>query len=224
MLRALASLTATVVLALGLGAAPAHANPHHPDMMLGPGEAGVHGIKDKALVRMSKWGFVYIAGQQGSHLTITHDGTNHTLRYVDTGTKRLGSIPRACTRGKVAKGIAVTCTIPEKFRGKTQFVQVWVRLGNDYVDGHTLGRQFRLWTLADAGRDVVKGGAGNDFVNGAKDGDRVFGNAGNDLLRTGKGNDHLWGGAGKDRLSCAENYDVAYRDAADSMYQCERVR
>ena len=193
MIRALASLTITVALAVTLGAGPAVAGGGHPPVMLGPGDAQVHGIKDKALIRMSKYGFVYIAGQQNSHLTVTYGETDNTLRYVDTGTKRLGTIPKACTRQKAARGIAVTCTIPPKFRGTTMFVQVWVRLGHD-------------------------------FVNGAMDGDRVYGGKGNDLLRTGKGNDRLWGGPGKDRLSCAENYDIAYRDAHDSMYQCERAR
>lgn len=223
MIRALASFGITVALTVTLGAGPAVAGGGHPPVMLGPGDAQVHGIKDKALIRMSKYGFVYIAGQQNSHLTVTYGETDNTLRYVDTGTKRLGTIPKACTRQKAARGIAVTCTIPAKFTGKTMFVQVWVRLGSDVVDGRTLPHRFRLWTLADAGRDVVYGGDGNDFVNGAMDGDRVYGGKGNDLLRTGKGNDRLWGGPGKDRLSCAENFDIAYRDSHDSMYQCESV-
>jgi len=193
-------------------------------MMLGPGDAHVSGIKDQALIRMSTYGYVYIAGQQDSRLTITYRPEANALLYRDTGTRRLGSIPSGCDRKPATKGIAVQCRIPKAFQGRTMFVQVWPRLGNDYVDGRTLPARFRLWVLADAGRDVVYGGAGNDFVNGAKDADRVFGGPGNDFLRTGPGNDALRGGTGNDRLSCAENYDVAYRSGADSLYQCESVR
>lgn len=222
MLRAIVSLCAILALGTVLGASPANAG-GHPPMMLGPGDAKVHDIKDKALIRMSKHGYVYIAGQQHSHLTITALDGGRALRYRDTGTKRLTTTPKTCHRERVAKGISVVCAIPARFRD-TMFVQVWPRLGNDFVDGHSLPRGFRLWVLADAGRDVVYGGAGNDFVNGAKDGDRVYGGAGNDFLRTGPGNDVLRGGPGRDKLSCAENTDTAYRDAHDSLYKCERVR
>ena len=212
-----AALAAVTVLA----AAPAFAD--HPRMMLGPGDAHVNGIKDQALVRWSKWGYVYIAGQQDSHLTVTFDETTNTLRYEDTGTKELVKYPDGCTPDDVSKGIAVVCTIPAEFDTKKMFVQVWPRLGNDFVDGRTLPKRFRLWVLADAGEDVVYGGDGRDFTNGAKDADHVYGGLGNDFLRTGPGNDELWGGAGKDRLACAENQDTAYHDAYDSFYQCETL-
>ena len=93
------------------------------------------------------------------------------------------------------------CSVPPRFRGKRMFVQVWPRLGHDYVDGRTLSRHFRLWVLADAGNDVVYGGAGADFVNGAKGNDRVWGGAGHDWLRGGPGADKLHGGPGKDRIA-----------------------
>lgn len=217
-LSVVVSCLALVALMVG----PASAR-KRPDMMLGPGEAGVSGIGDKALIRPSKFGFIYIAGQQNTNLTITYDKGANTLTYRDTGTRQLGTIPRRCDRMKAKRGIAVTCRIPRAFDDKKMFVQVWPRLGNDIVDARTLPKRFRLWALVDAGNDVVHGGAGNDFVNGAKDADRVWGNGGNDLLRTGPGNDIIRGGAGKDRLSCAEDFDTAYRDKRDSMYQCERV-
>jgi RTX calcium-binding nonapeptide repeat (4 copies) len=222
LIRAFATMLITVTLSVAWGAAPAVAD--HPDMMLGPGEAGVHDIGDEALIRTSKFGYIYIAGQQHTHLRVTFIKERFSLRYRDTGTKRLNSIPKRCDREKVKKGISVVCKIPKAFEDKRMFVQVWPRLGNDFVDGRTLPRKFRLWVLADAGRDVFLGGDGNDFVNGAKDGDRVFGGPGDDFLRTGPGNDRLTGGDGKDRLSCAEDYDTAFRDRRDSMYQCENVR
>jgi len=221
-IRPIAALFVTIALGATLGAGPAVAD--SPPHMLGPGDAGVSNIKDEALIRMSKFGYVYIAGQQNSHLTITFDKDANALLYRDTGTKRLTTIPQGCTRKKAKKGIAVQCKVPKAFARKKMYVQVWPRLGDDYVDGRTLSRKFRLWVLADAGRDVVFGGAGNDFVNGAFDGDRVYGGPGHDFLRTGPGNDQIWGGTGRDRLSCAEDYDIAYRDTGDSMYQCESVR
>jgi serralysin len=200
LIRAIVSLCLALVLSVALGVGPAVAG-GHPPMMLGPGDANVHNIKDEALIRMSKFGYVYIAGQQDSHLTITFVEGANSLRYRDTGTKRLTTIPKSCHRKMVNRGIAVLCRIPPRFQDTWMFVQVWPRLGNDYVDGRTLPRKFRLWVLADAGRDVVYGGAGNDFVNGAKGYDRIYGGPGNDFLRSGPGNDLVRGGTGKDRIS-----------------------
>lgn len=199
MIRAIASVCVSLVLAVGLGSAPAHAE-KLPPTMLGPGDAGVHNVKDKAIIRMSKFGLVYIAGQQNSHLTITYLEGSRSLRYRDTGTKSFKSLAAGCRREKVTKGVSAVCKIPARF-SKRMFVQVWPRLGNDYVDGRTLPRKFRLWVLTDAGRDVTYGGAGADFVNGAKGNDLSYGGAGNDWLRGGPGADRLIGGAGKDRIA-----------------------
>jgi hypothetical protein len=204
LIRAIVSLCLTSALSAALcvasGAGPAVAADGLPPLMLGPGDAHVHGIKDEALIRMSKYGYVYIAGQQHSHLTVTHIKGSHSLRYRDTGTKRLNTIPKTCHRERVKRGVAVRCTIPQRFRDR-MFVQVWPRLGNDYVNGRTLPHQFRLWVLADAGRDVVYGGAGADFVNGAKNADRMYGGAGNDWLRGGPSHDRIVGGPGADRVA-----------------------
>ena len=198
MIRTIVSFCLALALSVVLGAAPAMAS--HPRMMLGPGDANVHDIKDKALIRMSKYGPIYIAGQQNSHLTITHVTSRNALRFRDTGTKRLISLPNSCHREAVGKGVSALCRIPARFNGRKMFVQVWPRLGNDYVDGRTLGHRFRLWVLADAGRDVIHGGAGNDFTNGAKDGDHIWGGPGNDFLRSGPGADRVYGGPGHDKV------------------------
>jgi hypothetical protein len=204
LIRATVSLCLTVAvsvgLCLGIGASPATAK-GHPVMMLGPGDAGVHDIKDKALIRMSKYGPIYIAGQQHTHLRVKHIERLHSLRFRDTGTKRLTKIPDRCHREKVKKGISAVCKIPPRFRHHRMFVQVWPRLGNDYVDGRTLSAKFRLWVLTDAGNDVVYGGDGNDFVNGAKGNDRIYGGRGKDFLRSGPGADHVVGGPGRDRTN-----------------------
>lgn len=212
------------VLALCTVLAPAPASADLPPKMLGPGDANVNNIGNKALIRWSKFGFVYIAGKHNTHLTVTYDKAANTLLYRDTGTRELRSKPKACDRRKAAKGIAVLCKIPASFDSKKMFVQVWPRLGNDFVDGRTLPVRFRLWVLADAGRDVVHGGAGRDFVNGAKDDDRIWGGPGNDHVNSGKGNDVVYGGPGNDRVSCSEGFDIAYRDGSDGFHQCESVR
>jgi hypothetical protein len=196
---AVASLLLTVALGVSVGASPAAAG-GHPPMMLGPGDAKVNGIGHEALIRLSKFGFVYIAGKHDTHLTITFNESTNTLRYRDTRTLRVNQLPKSCDRKRAKRGIAVVCHVPARFQDH-MFVQVWPRLGHDYVDGRTLPHRFRLWVLADAGRDVVHGGAGNDFVNGAKDNDRVFGGPGNDFIRTGPGNDFVRGGPGRDRVS-----------------------
>ena len=202
MIRATASVLTVLVSSVVLtavGAGPASAG-GHPPTSLGPGEAGVSDIGGKAVIRYSKYGPVYIAGKQNTHLRI--DQVKHGLRFRDTGTGGIkGSLPDRCSRQKVAKGISVVCGIPDRFRGKHMFVQVWPRLGNDYVDGRSLSSRFRLWVLTDAGNDVVYGGAGDDFVNGAKGADRVWGGAGRDWLRGGPGADMLNGGPGKDRIA-----------------------
>ena len=203
MIRATASLLTVIVAVttfLAVGAGPAAAG--HPPTMLGPGDARVSDIGGKAVIRYSKHGPVYIAGKHNTHLRISHVERKHSLRFRDTRTGGIkGSLPDRCSRERVERGISVTCKIPPRFRGHRMFVQVWPRLGHDYVDGRNLSRNFRLWVLTDAGNDVVHGGRGADFVNGAKGADRVWGGAGRDWLRGGKGSDMLNGGSGKDRIA-----------------------
>jgi Ca2+-binding RTX toxin-like protein len=202
-IRAIVSFVASLFLVAAVGAGPAGANTArgggHPPMMLGPGDAKVHDIGGHALIRMSRFGYVYIAGKQSSHLRLTYMSDKFSLRYRDTHTGRVSQLPRTCRREQVEKGVSVVCVIPPRVRDH-MFVQVWPRLGNDYVDGRDLPRKFRLWVLADGGRDVVYGGDGNDFVNGAMDGDRAYGGRGNDFLRGGPGANHLVGGPGHDKV------------------------
>lgn len=190
---ALLSLTLPVV-------APAHAD-DLPPTMLGPGDAHVSGIKDQALIRTTDFGYVYIAGQQQSRLTITYLEDVDSLSYRDPGTREVTALPDSCHQEEVSRGISVLCTIPEQFDSAPMFVQVWPRLGSDHVDGRTLPARFRLWVLADAGADVVRCGAGDCFVNGARGNDQIFGGIGNDWLRSGPGVNRVDGGGGADRIS-----------------------
>ena len=189
-----------------------HALP--PTELIGDGNA--EPMKDAATISTTKWGYRYRAGQQNSHLVITQVGDQ--VRYVDTGTKELREIPGSCRREQASRGIAVSCTVPAKYSPSNPiFLEVWPRLGDDFVDGSDLSATFRLWALVDAGRDTVFGGAGDDFVNGAQDGDRVRGGPGKDWLRTGIGNDVLWGGTGNDRLVALDGADDLHGGEGDDQ-------
>ncbi len=201
MIRAIVSLSIALALGVVSGATPASADRGHPPLMLGPGDAGVHDVGGKAIIRMSRFGYVYISGKHNHHLRVTYVERTDSLRYRDTRTPQVKSMPKQCDRERVRKGISVVCPIPRKFDRQKMFVQVWPRLGHDYTDGRTLPKRFRMWVLTDDGNDVVYGGAGADFVNGAMGNDRVYGGAGNDWLRGGPGGDRITGGPGRDRVA-----------------------
>lgn len=199
-------------LALGLVAVTAsitsvsHADYQPPTALMGGGT--FIPLPDAAMIVRTEGGFRYIAGQQDSHLTVT--AADGKLSFADTGTEKLKDIPRACTRQSVTEGIAAVCRIPAKFADMEMYVEVWPRLGDDFVDGSTLSDAFRLWVLADAGLDEVHGGAGDDFVNGAHDRDRAWGGAGDDWIRTGTGDDEIWGDGGNDKLVGTDGADTVH--------------
>jgi hypothetical protein len=199
-MRTIVTFFLATVAVLAVGISPASAD--HPPLMLGPGDAGVHDMGGAATIRYSRFGPVYISGQHNQHLTITYVEGQSALRFRDTRTGRFkGPFPDRCRREKVKKGLSAVCKIPPRFRSQRMYVQVWPRLGHDYTSGKSLPAKFRLWVLTDAGNDTVYGGAGADFVNGAKGNDHIFGGAGSDWLRGGPGADHINGGPGKDRVA-----------------------
>ncbi len=174
--RLVVVLTALATATMSLTAV-SHADHYHPPTeLLGDGPTPIP-LKNAAMIKETDGGFRYIAGQQDSHLTVTiADGK---LRFEDTGTAELREIPSSCQRQRRPRGIAALCTIPAKFHdAHGWFVEIWPRLGDDYVDGSALPSTVRFWVLADAGRDTVFAGAGDDFVNGAQDTDRVCGQRG----------------------------------------------
>lgn len=203
MIRALAALMSTVVLAAVLAVSPAApAGADTPPKKLGPGDAKVHDVGGTAIIRWSKWGYVYISGKQHNRLRIRYIEKLDAIRFRDKGgTHSVRSMPgKKCDKKKMKRGIQVTCKIPPKFENRRMFVQVWPRLGNDVVDARDLPAKFRLWALMDAGNDVVWGGHGDDFVNAAFDNDVVHLGKGDDWVRGGPGHDRLYGGPGKDRV------------------------
>lgn len=191
--------------------------PHRPyvqEILIG----GVVPLKNEALVNKTAHGFLFRAGQQDSDLTITYAGGR--LRFVDTGTASLKWLPRACTRLVVPQGIGASCAIASKFTSAApMLVEVWPRLGNDTVDSSALPALFDVSMLGDGGADVANFGAGDDFFNGAQDGDRVSGGGGRDWLRGGLADDDIDGGADADYLVGAnENDTISGGSGDDRLY------
>ena len=182
-------------------------------MVPGPAEP----LVDQASLDRTDLGYRFRAGQQDSHLTVTVTSRGR-LRFVDTGTKRFKDLAGTCKRRRPAVGIEAVCPIPAGITSRRPLlVEVWPRLGNDYVDTSSLPATFAVTVLGDEGRETVTFGAGWDFFNGHKGRDVVSGGAGNDWIRPGLDNDLIHGDAGDDQIIDAleGGNDVLYGDAGD---------
>jgi hypothetical protein len=206
---AVALACALVVPAPAAGAAAALP----PTELLG-GNGTAIPLKNAAMVTTSEWGYVYKAGQQDSRLTVTYEAGR--VHFRDSGTRELRTIPKRCREHRASPGIAVSCRVPARFDADNPtFVQVWPRLGDDHVDASSMPAMFRMWVLGDAGRDVVRTGAGDDFVNGAQDADVVYGGDGDDWLRTGLADDEIHGEGGNDQLVGVDGNDTIFGGSGD---------
>jgi serralysin len=153
-----------------------------------------------ATMAKTSYGYYYDAGQQDTHLVITR--VKGGVRFADTHTDVLRSKAKACDRKPARVGIVLVCRVPKTVdKRHPMTLRVFTRLGNDRIDSSALSAEFELYMLCDAGRETVKTGAGNDFINGAQNNDRIWGGGGADWIRTGKGDDQIWGGPGRDRLA-----------------------
>lgn len=206
-----------VALLLSLIVAPFNApasQAYDPPLVLWSGDSGAGFLVNAAVLNRTEGGYRYIAGKQNTHLTITQlaDGR---LQFVDTGTQDLREIPRTCVRKAVPQGVAAVCTIPAAFADTDMYLEVWPRLGNDFVSTSSLPAKFRTYALVDWGSDTVWLGAGDDFVNGAKGNDRIHGGGGDDWIRTGPGDDRIQGEDGNDKLVGVEDDDTIDGGAGD---------
>ncbi len=186
----------------------AHAvGPSWPYTKILNGSSPLIPLPDAAMITTTEHGYLYRAGQQDSHLVITQvDGG---LRFHDSGTKEWKSLPDACRPEQMQAGVAAVCDVPSDIDvSNPMLLEVWPRLGDDFVDGSTLPAAFQMAVLADAGLDVVHLGAGHDFVNGAFDRDVVRGGPGDDWIRTGDGDDDIRGGSGDDLLIGSDGSDT----------------
>lgn len=187
---------------------------YSPPLVLWSGDSGAGFLVNAAVLNRTDGGYRWIAGKQDTHLTVTQLADGRLL-FVDTGTQELRDIPATCARKAVSKGVAAVCRIPTAFQATDMFLEVWPRLGNDFVDTSTLPAKFRTYALVDWGNDTVHLGAGDDFVNGAKGLDRISGGGGDDWIRTGPGNDVVWGDDGNDKLVGVEDDDSIHGGAGD---------
>lgn len=174
-------------------------------------------LVDKASLDRTKLGYRFRAGQQDTHLTITVTPRG-TLRFADTGTKWFKDLAGVCTRRKASPGIVAVCPIPTGITAaRPLLIEVWPRLGDDYVDTSSLPATYAVTVLGDVGKEVVKFGAGWDFFNGHTGRDIVDGGGGNDWIRPGRDNDLIHGNGGDDQIIDADDggNDVLFGDAGD---------
>jgi serralysin len=212
---AVAAAALTVLPMVGLTTAvradadqPAGYGPSDPfdDALMGD-DGPVEPMKSQAKITRTRYGYRITAGQQNSHMTIRAVGRR--LRIADTGTRQWKSLARACAAVRVRVGVAATCRVPASTRrANPTLLEVHPRLGNDYINGRSLPAVFEMAVLADAGRDIVYAGSGDDFINAAQNADRVRGGGGNEWMRGGKAGDVMRGNSGRDYMVGQYGRDV----------------
>jgi hypothetical protein len=89
--------------------------------------------------------------------------------------------------------------------------------GNDRVDGSQVSSA-RIIVYAGLGNDTVRGGGGDDVLDGGSGHDTLEGNAGDDVLVGGAGNDIVKGGAGEDILVKGSGTDTLDGGAGDDEF------
>ena len=213
LIAASAALTATPVVVVmsttnAQAAQPEGYGPSDPfDDALMPDDGPVEPMNNQSKIIRTRYGYRLTSGQQSSRMTIKL--TSRGLKFADTRTRAWKSLPRACrARNRNARGIVAFCRVPAgSSPSNPVLVEVHPRLGDDRVNARTLPATFQLAVLADAGADTVRTGAGDDFINGAFQSDRIFGGGGNDWIRGGSGDDHIRGGGGDDYIVGQEGDD-----------------
>ncbi len=207
---ALTAAATTLLPLTALAAAPA-ANAVGPDCngfdTILRGQYPFISLPNKAMLTQERCGYRFRAGQQNSHLEVTQ--SNGGLMFRDTGTGSWKSVEAPCEKVNVSQGVAAWCPVPgETSPSNPMLLEIWPRLGNDYVDASSLPAKFQVAALMDGGRDTVLGGAGDDFVNGAFGPDTIDGGGGDDWLRSGSRADKVDGGPGDDKLITQAGSDV----------------
>ena len=220
----LAALTAFAVTAVPTAAAAEGSSPPGGEGTAGPpypyvtelvGQFGTPvPLKDQAMLTVTDYGYLYRAGQQNSHVTVTR--TEDGLLLADTGTERFKRVSPRCEKQKVERGVAALCPVPKRVSAeKPLLLEIWPRLGHDFVDVSSLSEEFATTVLGDKGRETVRFGAGWDFFNGFTGRDRIWGGGGNDWVRSGIGPDVVHGDAGDDQLVGVEGADTFYGGDGD---------
>lgn len=163
-------------------------------------------LKNQAMINKTDHGYVFRGGQQDNHLVVTV--VRGGLRFVDSGTKSWRRLSPSCHAQKVNPGVAAVCRLSDiATTRKPVLLEVWPRLGNDFLDTSTLPATFAATMLGDKGNDTARFGAGADFFNGFSGRDVVSGGGGNDWIRSGLGSDSVEGGSGNDDIVAVEGND-----------------
>jgi Ca2+-binding RTX toxin-like protein len=211
-------ITTAALVAAGLTAAPptqARASDSASDRATAAAPAKA--LARPATLKKVKGGYYYGVWGQNNVVTVTLvDGK---LKFRDPKPVRWEGFPKACTKKRVRRGVAALCPVPGWVTPASPLtINFEMRLGDDTVDTSTLPQEFQASVLADQGRDVVRTGAGNDFINGAFDHDEIWSGDGDDLVRSGESADLVFGEGGKDRLVGGEVGDVLHGgDGNDSV-------
>ncbi|WP_183093744.1 calcium-binding protein [Nocardioides stalactiti] len=178
------------------------------------GESALTPLPDQAMITRTEHGYLVRAGQQDSHLVVTL--TDEGLRFEDSGTQRWKKLARRCRSRDVAVGVAAVCRVPGWVsEDQPLLLEFWPRLGDDYFDASTLGADYAMTMLSDAGHDTAHFGDGPDFFNGFTGRDRVWGGGGDDWIRTGDHADLVWGGGDDDQVIGSDGRDELYGEDGD---------
>lgn len=171
-------------------------------------------LKNAARMLRSEHGYIYESGLQDGHLVIRL--VSGGLRLTDRTALEWRGLPRSCRKVRVRVGIAAVCAVPTTMSASQPLlVEVWPRLGDDFMTAASLPDSVSVSYLGDRGNDVARLGAGRDFFNGAFGDDRVSGGAGNDWIRAGLDTDVVWGGSGNDYIIAGDGPDTVYGDDGD---------
>ena len=173
-----------------------------------PDDGPQESVRHQAKIIRTAYGYRFIAAAQNPHLRLSL--TNGRLRFRDTRVRvvEVAAAEHAPACGW-SPGVAASCRVPgDTSADDRTLLEVRPRLGNDYVDGRGLPATFEMAVLADAGRDTLFGGRGNDYLGGATDNDRAHGGPGKDWIRGGSGRDRLLGGANGDWINGLSGRDV----------------
>jgi len=73
------------------------------------------------------------------------------------------------------------------------------------------------------GKDILRGGPGNDKMYGHKQNDILIAGPGDDILRGNANNDELFGGLGLNTLIGGRGKDICHGDANDIYINCETI-
>ncbi|HSE09565.1 MAG TPA: calcium-binding protein [Nocardioidaceae bacterium] len=156
-------------------------------------------LTNVAVINRTEHGYVYRAGSQDNHLVVTR--VRGGLRFADSATRRFKHLAPTCRRARAKRGVAAVCRVPKEISTRQPLlVEVWPRIGDDFLDTSKLPATFAVTMLGDLGHDVARFGPGADFFNGHSGRDRVWGGAGEDWIRAGDDADRIFGGSGNDYL------------------------